>query len=142
MGSCNQSCWNSVSMKAVLFLAFVAAACADVEHGSKSSFEVPDGFYEDLQTALLETESQTQEGGDFEFKCETTCQLEEVWNDGWRQRASNGWQPQHELCRRYGSFHSFLRWNAWHANACCTACSTSGRWRWQRQGVLPPLPEP
>merc|ERR1712023_452003 len=71
-----KSCWNFVSMKAVLFLAFVAAACADVEHGSKSSFEVPDGFYEDLQSALLETESQTgQTGGDFEFKCETTCQL-------------------------------------------------------------------
>merc|ERR1711988_1701897 len=120
-----KSCWNSVSMKAVLSLAFVAAACAEVEHEAKSSFEVPDGFYEDLQTALLETESQTQEGGDFEFKCETTCQL--VKKSGMMSGGSGpamGGNRNMNFFRRYGSFHSFLRWNAWHANACCTACST------------------
>jgi len=39
-----------------------------------SQFKADDDFYNEMST-FLETGSTTQGGGDFEFKCETTCQL-------------------------------------------------------------------
>merc|ERR1711871_1876696 len=41
---------------------------------SDMSKKVENAFY-DKMDAFLETQSKTTEGGDFEFKCETTCQL-------------------------------------------------------------------
>merc|ERR1719199_2441008 len=40
-----------------------------------SSFSASDDFYDGFETAMLETGAMDAPGGDFEFKCETTCQL-------------------------------------------------------------------
>merc|ERR1711871_1259860 len=47
---------------------------AQVSPEQEMSKKVEDAFYNKMD-AFLETQSKTTEGGDFEFKCETTCQL-------------------------------------------------------------------
>merc|ERR1719199_447417 len=68
-------------MKIAAAVCFFALASAnDVEAPKElldqwSSFSASDDFYDGFETAMLETGAMDAPGGDFEFKCETTCQL-------------------------------------------------------------------
>merc|ERR1712134_7511 len=73
---------NIRDMKLAVFLA-VLGLCAIVSAtvpipqellNEWSTFNAEDEFFDQMDT-FLETGAQTQDGGDFEFKCETTCQL-------------------------------------------------------------------
>merc|ERR1712072_92614 len=70
-----------IMMKIAAAVCFFALASAnDVEVPKElldqwSSFSASDDFYDGFETAMLETGAMDAPGGDFEFKCETTCQL-------------------------------------------------------------------
>jgi len=69
---------NKPELCAVLLLACVAAAAVQIPSellNEWSQFKADDEFYNQVDS-FLQTETATgQAGGDFQFKCETTCQL-------------------------------------------------------------------